>query len=193
MIPHPKLLPFETINDPTVIAVSINRAIMSGLLICPYWINEENTYLILFRLRNCSYRQCPMIHQDPGHVFAVWNKKQIFSTESLWPLIILVITLEWRHNERDEVSNHQPHDCLLERLFRRRSKKTSNLRVIGFCPVPGEFPRKGTVTWKMFPFDDVTMISRGHYGAWCRYCVQYYGKRMKLSVQFGHDPKHSGK
>ena len=47
--------------------------------------------------------------------------------------------LRWRHNGRDSVSNHQPHDCLLNRLFRRRSKKTSKLRVTGLC-VPGEFP-----------------------------------------------------
>ena len=33
--------------------------------------------------------------------------------------------LQWRHDERDGVSNHQPHDCLLNRLFRRRSKKTA--------------------------------------------------------------------
>ena len=39
--------------------------------------------------------------------------------------------LQWRHNGRDSVSNHQPHDCLLNRLFRRRSKKTSKLRVTG--------------------------------------------------------------
>ena len=42
------------------------------------------------------------------------------------------------------VSNHQPHDCLLNRLFRRRSKKTSKLRVTGLCeensPVTSEFP-----------------------------------------------------
>ena len=40
--------------------------------------------------------------------------------------------------------NHQPHNCLLNRLFRRRSKKTSKLRVTGFCagnsPVISEFP-----------------------------------------------------
>ena len=40
--------------------------------------------------------------------------------------------------------NHQPHDCLLNRLSRRRSKKTSKLRVTGLCvgnsPVTGEFP-----------------------------------------------------
>ena len=52
-------------------------------------------------------------------------------------------TLRWRHNGRDNVSNHQTHDCLLNRLFRRRSKKTSKLRVTGLCawnsPVTGEF------------------------------------------------------
>ena len=32
-----------------------------------------------------------------------------------------IIVLQWRHNERDGVSNPQPHDCLLNRLFRRRS------------------------------------------------------------------------
>ena len=35
-----------------------------------------------------------------------------------------VQALRWRHNGSDCVSNHQPHDCLLNRLFRHRSKKT---------------------------------------------------------------------
>ena len=52
-------------------------------------------------------------------------------------------SLLWRHNGRDGVSNHQPHDCLLNRLFRRRSKKISKLRVTDLCagnsPVTGEF------------------------------------------------------
>ena len=52
--------------------------------------------------------------------------------------------LRWRHNGCDSVSNHQPHDCLLNRLFRRRSKKTSKLRVTSLCvgnsPGTGEFP-----------------------------------------------------
>ena len=54
------------------------------------------------------------------------------------------ITLQWRHNGRDGVSNHQPPNSLLNRLFGRRSKKTSKLRVTGLCawnsPVTGEFP-----------------------------------------------------
>ena len=40
-------------------------------------------------------------------------------------------SLQWRHNERDRVSNHQPHDCLLNHLFRRRLKETSKFRVTG--------------------------------------------------------------
>ena len=42
-------------------------------------------------------------------------------------------TLQWRHNGWDSVSNHQPHDGLLNRLFRCISKKTSKLRVTVFC------------------------------------------------------------
>ena len=42
-------------------------------------------------------------------------------------------SVRWRHNERDGVSNHQPHDCLPDRLFWRRSKKSSKLRVTGLC------------------------------------------------------------
>ena len=47
-------------------------------------------------------------------------------------------------SERHGVSNHQPHDCLLDRLFGHRSKKTSKLRVTGPCvgnsPGPSVFP-----------------------------------------------------
>ena len=53
-------------------------------------------------------------------------------------------SLQWRHNGHDGVSNHQHGDCLLNRLFGRRSKKTSKLRVTGLCagysPGTGEFP-----------------------------------------------------
>ena len=55
---------------------------------------------------------------------------------------------EWRHNGCDGVSTHQPHDCLLNRLFRRSLKETSKLRVTGLydgnSPVTGEFPAQMT-------------------------------------------------
>ena len=64
-----------------------------------------------------------------------------------WPSLthrVKIVALLWRHNERDSVSNHQRLYCLLKRLFRRRSKITSKLRVTGLCawnsPVTGELP-----------------------------------------------------
>ena len=58
--------------------------------------------------------------------------------------MVRVSSLHWRHNGRDGISNQQPRDCLLSRLIRRRSKKTSKSRVTGLCagnsPVTGEFP-----------------------------------------------------
>ena len=69
--------------------------------------------------------------------------------------------LKWRHNGHDGVSNHQPHQCLLNRLFGHSSKKTSKLRVTGLCvwysPGPVNSPHKWPVTRNMFPFDDVIM------------------------------------
>ena len=54
------------------------------------------------------------------------------------------MTSQWRHNGRDSISNHKPRDCLLNRLFRCKSKKTWKLRVTGLCagnsPGTGEFP-----------------------------------------------------
>ena len=71
--------------------------------------------------------------------------------------------LQWRHNERDGVSNHQPHDCLLNRLFKAQIKE--NINAPRYWPLwgyvihrwPVESPHKGPVTRKMFPFDDVIM------------------------------------
>ena len=91
-------------------------------------------------------------------------------------------TLQWRHNGRNSVSNHQPHDCLFNRLFRRRSKKNQSSASLTFVrgihrgtvnsPTNGlnlhrlisatfAWRLKWPVTRKMFPFDDVIMnISR---------------------------------
>ena len=67
-------------------------------------------------------------------------------------------SLHWRHNGHDSFSNHHPHDCLLNCLFRRRSKKMSKLRVTSLCAGNSvNSPHKWPVTRKMFPFDDVIM------------------------------------
>ena len=76
-------------------------------------------------------------------------------------MIMRCRTLQWRHNGRESVSNHQPHDCLLNRLFRRGTKKTSKLASLAFVwgihRWPVNSPHKWPITRKMFPFDDVIM------------------------------------
>ena len=73
-------------------------------------------------------------------------------------------SLQWRHNESDCVSDHWPHDCLLNRLFRRRSKNTSKLRVTGLCAgnssVTGEFPAQKASNAEIFPFDNVIIYNK---------------------------------
>ena len=82
--------------------------------------------------------------------------------------------LHWRHNDHGGVSNHRPRGgCLLNRLFRRRWKKTSKLRVTGLCV--GNSPHKRPVTRKMFPFDDVIMPKS------CSLRVQFHLSNSKIT------------
>ena len=71
----------------------------------------------------------------------------------------MTTTLLWHHNGRDAASNDRRLDCLLSRLFRRRSKKTSKYRVTGLCdwnsPVASEVPSQrasnaenGSIGWR---------------------------------------------
>ena len=72
-----------------------------------------------------------------------------------------LVALQWRHNERNGVSNRRRAECVLNRLLRCRSKKTAKIRDTGLCegnpPVPLGSPHKGPVPRIMFPFDDVIM------------------------------------
>ena len=90
------------------------------------------------------------------------------------------------------VSNHHPRDCLLNCLFRRRSVKTSKLRVTGLLgagnsPWTGEFPSQRASTcnaenvsiwWhhharSTFPEPDVrTYISRNNIVHTQLYCTE---------------------
>ena len=90
-------------------------------------------------------------------------------------------TLTWRHNEHDGVvSNHQPHDCLLNRLFRCRSKTTSKLCVIGLCEgnslVTSEFPAQ-----RASNAENVSILWRHHerkcgHNIWWLYLVSHIWK-----------------
>ena len=74
---------------------------------------------------------------------------------NVYSISVQLCLSQWRHNGRDSVSNHKPHDCLLNRLFRHRSKKTSKLHVTGLPRGAVNSLFKWPVTRNMFPFDDV--------------------------------------
>ena len=86
------------------------------------------------------------------------NHKKSFYAQKTWKeenksnwlaRTLLLPTLWWRHNEHDGISNHQPYNCSLNHLFRRRSKKTSKLCITGLCegnsPVMCEFPAQRAI------------------------------------------------
>ena len=75
--------------------------------------------------------------------YVPWNMCAVLYL-AISSLVVTLLSLRWRHNDHAGVSNHQPHGCLLNRLFRLKSKITSKLRVTGLCagnsPGTGEFP-----------------------------------------------------
>ena len=83
---------------------------------------------------------------------------------------VLGMRVHWRHNERDGDSKHRRLHCLLNCWFRRRSKKTSELRVTGLCAgnssVTGEFHAQNasdggnvSIRWRHHEHSDATKES----------------------------------
>ena len=93
---------------------------------------RQNLESDVWIITNKTKRHKSILHEK---VHLMWHS---------WQWLEHLDALQWRHNGLDSVSNHQPHHCLLNGLYRRRSKKTSKLRVTGLCagnsPVTGEFP-----------------------------------------------------
>ena len=125
-------------------------------------------------------------HHVERKKYAIWFdilKRVQVSLASDICALLLANPLRCRHNERDGVSNHRPHDCLLNRLFRCRSKKTSKLRVTGLCEgnssATGEFPAQRasdaenvSIWWRhhvctLIHMDLQQSVSMKLIGKWC--------------------------
>ena len=79
-----------------------------------------------------------------SHIFLQFLYRHLTNIQIWNTLSVLCLSLQWHNNERDGVWNYCRLDCLLSRLFRRRSRKTSKLRVTALCeripPVSDGFP-----------------------------------------------------
>ena len=93
----------------------------------------------------------PGVHVDGETYRRTSSESQSYSSFSLFARVNIngfykimryVVIIHVKFSETC-ISNHQPHGCLLNCLFRRRSKETSKLRLTGLCegnsPGTGEF------------------------------------------------------
>ena len=124
---------------------------------CILQLQLHNKILRFHRTRICSIviliENCTSDFNDMCVTFG-WRNN---SDAHLFIAFSQTCTLLWRHNGRDGVSNHQPHECLLYRLFGRRWKKTSKLRGTSLCA--GNSPATGAKAsnGEIVSFDDVIM------------------------------------
>ena len=130
-----------------------------------------NTVIVPFRiwLILCP-RQKPwaVFHRSPGSL--VLAVHLLLMNVTWWT--VLEWSLQWRHHDHDGFSNHQPHRCLLNRLFRRRSKKSSKLRVTGLCV--GNSPRTGEFPAQMASNAENVSIWWRHHGYFLSYSLKYH-------------------
>ena len=117
---------------------------------CPWWKISNILPLDIISIQ-FSWILKYLISYSVTNYQRVWVWSMLTLKTSGWLLFqnIIYSPLQWHHNELDVIWNHQHLDCLLNYLFRCRSKKISKLRVTGFCegnsPVTSEFPAQRAI------------------------------------------------
>ena len=117
--------------------------------VCPcvrgfLWYSGLHTLEV--KIQTIAYSSCSSNHFALNSIPSLtsWYTRHTLLRQGVYLKYQNYLALQWRHDGCDGVSNDQPHDCLLNDFFRRRSKKTWKLRVTGLCggnlPVTGEFP-----------------------------------------------------
>ena len=90
----------------------------------------------------CHCRVCDIPVIKYGNQFGYWYSIVHYRTILL--TVELKQSLQWRHNERDGVSNHQPHDWLLNLYSgadQRKPQSSVSLSFVREIPrATGEFP-----------------------------------------------------
>ena len=97
-----------------------------------------------------------------SHYLNKWCPRLLTHVWVTRPWWLRNLTLRWRHNERDGVSNHQPHVCcstVYTGADQRKHQSPASLAFVrGIHRSPVNSPHKRPVTRKMSPFDDVIMM-----------------------------------
>ena len=115
----------------------------------------------------CAKLCCDLMASNRDMARQIFHRIWIAGKKPLMKRAPGLISLQWRHNERDVVSNHQRLDCFFNRFFsgvdqRKHQSSTSLVFVRAIHRSPVDSPHKGPVTWKMFSFHDVIIWSEEH-------------------------------
>ena len=117
----------------------------------------------------------------------------------------LLVSLQWRHNERDGVSYRRRLDWLFVQPFVQAQLKKSKLCATGLCegnpPVTGGFPSRRASNSEMLPFDAVIMfrcscIARSRLVSWLEKitipftCVQIMVTWIKTLLHIIYAARH---
>ena len=143
---------------------AVERSMMASALSLPY-IEPRSSGLMLLRLGGYALR----IPQNSRNFLNTWavvemsvydSTKRTAESCVVWKYFfqfsyrkmkLCEPALEWRHNERDGVSNHRRLHCLLNYCFLWEIHKW-----------PVDSPHKGPVTRNLFLFDDVIIRTICH-------------------------------
>ena len=119
--------------------------------LCPYkcgLVKSTAIYGSLTWMGYCAHHEMICIHvvmwvhlcqiKGPPVLLRITNGQTRYRNCKAWGT-----SLQWHHNEHDGVSNHQPDNCLLNRLSKCRSKRNSKLRVTGLAT--GAFPAQRAI------------------------------------------------
>ena len=102
-----------------------------------FWSTDMDCYLTF--LEKAIWKNMPQIFAMAS---LIW--REYLSPFNLWVQCLiygrfsLCLALQWRHNDCYGVSNHQPHDCLLNRWFSQLQIK-ENIKAPRHWPLGGEF------------------------------------------------------
>ena len=123
-----------------------------------YFLHNTSTPIAQFAF--CWWRNDRLLMTSPMHYTTIATRTRVnrylidyisISFKAIFTAgrVRNYITLQWRHNWRDSVSNHQPHSIVYPDADKRKHQSYALLA----------FLRKWPVTRKMFPFDGVIMLT----------------------------------
>ena len=164
----------------------------TALLSCVHIFTTNSQLQSITYILRCSLNQSAINHSVAHHhVYActcwfVAHRSQVHFVDSFWlfrtfPVGSIRRTTEWFHGTGLYLSTRDP----------------TKLSVTGLCQwgksmVTGGFPRKGLVTRKMFPFDDVIMVHEHHFIRQLGHATAQFVRFAFTGVLSDHIDIHSG-